>query len=221
MRARRGGFTLLEVMVSLAILALALSSLLASNARNVVLTHRAKSMTIAVQLLRSKWIDLVDEVAGSGFPEADDVRTGTFEDEGHPAFRYTFKITKVELPVNAEQLAAAAEGKEQDKPESLGGLDLSAAGLSGAGAMIAQSFELFRSGLEQSIRHVHMEVAWDEGTLVQKVDAQAYLTAPGKLDAVLPTFGGGAAPSGGAGGGSGGTGGGSRGAAGSGTRNTR
>ncbi len=203
-RRARAAFTLLEVMVAMAILAMALTGILSANARNVVLTERAKMTTIAVQLLRMRFVELEDEIAESGFPEADEERAGTFEDAGHPELRWALKVTKIELPVNQQKIQEASQPKSGggagSGSGSLGGLDLQAGPLAGAGSMITQSFEMFRGGLEASIRHVRIEVAWNESpTRVQKVDAQMYLTAPGKLDAMLPTLGGGAAQGGAAG----------------------
>ena len=224
MRGARG-FTLLEVMVAMAILAMALTGILSANARNVVLTERAKMTTIAVQLLRMRFVELEDEIAESGFPEADEERAGTFDDAGHPELRWAVKVTKVELPVNQQQIQEAAQAKSGggagSGSGSLGGLDLQSGPLAGAGAMITQSFEMFRGGLEASIRHVRIEVAWNESpTREQKVDAQMYLTAPGKLDAMLPTFAGG--PQGGAAGAAGAGAAGARGGAGaSGSRGGR
>ena len=211
---RRAAFTLLEVMVAMAILAMALTGILSANARNVVLTERAKMTSIAVQLLRMRFVELEDEVAESGFPDFDEERAGTFEEAGQPNMRWSLKLTKVELPVSQQSLQESAKGKSGGGAGagagSLGGLDLQSGPLAGAGAMITQSFEMFRGGLEASIRHARIEVAWNESpTRVQKVDAQMYLTSPGKLDALLPTFAGGqggaaGAPGGGAAGSRGG-----------------
>jgi general secretion pathway protein I len=88
---RRGGFTLLEVVVAMAILGLALLAIFDLNAGAVASHAYVKRITVATQLARSKMTDLEQELYDKGF-ELDDVeRSGDFAAEGWNA--YTWKAS--------------------------------------------------------------------------------------------------------------------------------
>jgi general secretion pathway protein I len=76
-RAARG-FTLLEVMVALAVIATAFTALLGLHVRNLRLAAREQAYTQALLLARS----LITEVELGGFPEVS-INEGDFE-ESHP-----------------------------------------------------------------------------------------------------------------------------------------
>jgi len=70
------GFTLLEIMVALAVLSISLVVLLGLRNRDIALSERARRITEATLLGRQK----MTEVSISGFPAFGETR-GTFEDE--------------------------------------------------------------------------------------------------------------------------------------------
>ena len=61
---RRRGFTLLEVMIAMAILAGALTWLVVGVSRNIKAENHAKLMTTANFLAREKMVDLEDDQIG-------------------------------------------------------------------------------------------------------------------------------------------------------------
>src|SRR5262245_892158 len=104
-RARQlaSGFTLLEVMIAVAILAMTLIVLLQIVTNNVRATNHAKLTTAATFLARGKMIDLEDQILEKGFSTTDEMEEGTFKDQGYPGFRWDSAIERVELPVDAAQ----------------------------------------------------------------------------------------------------------------------
>ena len=71
-RLARGGFTLLEVMVSLAILAVALVAISNLNGGAVAMHAYGRRATEATLLLRGKMLDLEDDLQKKGFSDFDD-----------------------------------------------------------------------------------------------------------------------------------------------------
>jgi general secretion pathway protein I len=89
---KRHGFTLLEVVVAMAILGVALLAIFDLNAGAVASHAYVKRLTIATQLARSKMTDLEQELYDKGF-ELDDVeRKGDFAAEGWTGFTWKASI---------------------------------------------------------------------------------------------------------------------------------
>jgi general secretion pathway protein I len=209
MRRRLGGFTLLEVMISLAILGGALVALLRLSTSDIRASHRAKLLTIATGLARAKMLDLEEELLRNGFQDTNEEADGDFSEEGQPRFTFTAIVEKVELPDVAE-LAAGLEGDDKggatpppspldDKnQESLLGLaGGSTAGALGAG-MVQLYFPLVRPVLENAIRKVTLEVRWKAGGEEDALKVVAFFTDTKAIDQAAQMMraagGGGAAP---------------------------
>jgi len=88
----RSGFTLLEVVVALAILGLALMAIYDLNAGAVAMHAYSKKLTVASLLARSKMTDLEQELYDKGFSADDEEKSGDFTDEGWSGFKWRAKI---------------------------------------------------------------------------------------------------------------------------------
>jgi general secretion pathway protein I len=192
---RLGGFTLLEVMISLAILGAALVVLLRLSTSDIRASHRAKLLTIATGLARAKMLDLEEELLRTGFQETAEEMEGDFSEEGQPRFTFAALVEKVELP-DAAELAAGMEG-EDEKPagstpppspldeknqENLLGLaGGSSSGALGAG-MVQLYFPLVRPVLENAIRKVSLEVRWKIGGEQDSLKVIAFFTDTKAID---------------------------------------
>ena len=97
-RAPRG-FTLLEVMIALALLGLGLTVLVKSAANSIFNTQQAHMMGVATDLARAKMYDLEEKLLKDGFSDTTQEETDQpFSDEGWPLIKYSYKIEVVELP---------------------------------------------------------------------------------------------------------------------------
>ena len=94
--AARGapGFTLLEVMIALAILSVSLVALAGINSGAMNMHAYAKRLTVATMLARGKMADLEQKLQSEGLPTDDDVEQGTFEEEGYKEFRWEAQIIR-------------------------------------------------------------------------------------------------------------------------------
>src|SRR5262245_2320514 len=94
----RRGFTLLEVMLALAVLGVGLIALLGITSRDVRASYRAKQLTIATGLARSKMYDIEEELLRTGFQDTAEHMEGDFADDAQPKFKWSAEIEKVYLP---------------------------------------------------------------------------------------------------------------------------
>jgi general secretion pathway protein I len=179
---RARGFTLLEVMVALAILASTLVVLLQIVTNNVRATNHAKQTTVATLLARGKMIDIEDGIFENGFSLDTETASGTFRDQGYPDFRWESTIERIELPSDLKQLAqdkSTETSQSKDPMQALTGM---------MGGLMGSFMEPIRLGLEESVRRVTVKIIWNElGRRNLTVDVVSYLTDPAKLDAALNT----------------------------------
>jgi len=174
------GFTLLEVMVALAILATTLVVLLQIITNNVRATNHAKMTTAATLLARSKMTDIEDSVLENGFSTDNESDKGTFRDQNFHSFRWESTIERIELPTDLKQAAqdqATDDSKSKDPMQALTGM---------MGGLMSGFMDPIRIGLEESVRRVTVKVFWDEvGRRDLNFEVVEFLTDPAKLDASL------------------------------------
>jgi prepilin-type N-terminal cleavage/methylation domain-containing protein len=194
-RSPRSGFTLLEVMVAISILAGGLAVVLEINTRNAKASTHAKMMTAATFLARAQMSRLEDDLDQNGFPEQEDRRAGSFADDGFPTYRWEAHIEKIELPSNfgdAAQKAATekqAAAAAQQAATSMGGYNPTSLAAGGAASVILSQFELIRTAIEQSIRKVTLRVVWPEGKRDKSIEIATFFTDPAQVDFALPGLG--------------------------------
>jgi general secretion pathway protein I len=134
MRSKRAssssGFTLLEVLVALAILGLGLVVILSSQAGLFSSASRGENLTVASNLLRCKMSEIELTLEQKGFSLTDENDEGDCcEDEGE-GFACSWKIERVELP----PLPEAAMDADGGAPGPAGSAGLSGPGGLGFGA---------------------------------------------------------------------------------------
>ena len=110
-------FTLLEVMIALALLGFALVVLMRSTANNISSSESAHMMGIATDLARGKMYEIEEVLLHDGFSDTDQSQLDPkpFDDLGWPNIKYSYKVEVVEMPTwdNMQALAsghAAAMG---------------------------------------------------------------------------------------------------------------
>lgn len=209
---RQRGFTLLEIMISLAILGGALVTLLSLSSSDVRASHKAKLLTIAVGLARSKMLDMEEELLRTGFQDTAEDFDGDFDAEGQPKFTWKALVEKVALPEAAkleegskESKPAPAPGEKENDDQLLGLAGGSTSGALGAG-MVQMYFPLIRPVLEAAIRKITVEVHWKIGKDEESLKVVSFFTDSKAIDQAMRQSGLGAITAGG-GSGTGGTGG--------------
>ena len=125
MRSRQG-FTLLEVMIAVVILAVGLASLFTSEAGAVRIAQRARTTTVATLLARCKMAEVEERVAKEGWPgEQIDGRDECCEEGEHEGYTCEWKVERIKLPDREEDEEDEEDGEkkqEGDKGKPQGGM---------------------------------------------------------------------------------------------------
>lgn len=165
-RAVQAGFTLIEVMVAMVILALSLTVLLQGNVASMAAVERIDGMTNATLLGRLKMQEIERELLKKGFKADTEETDGDFEDLGHGDIKWKAKVdpVKVQLDKLTEMATSfgggaggAGDAKEKMPQGSqlVGGDPL---------AMLQPLLTPIAQGISQNLRLVQLEVSWPEGT---------------------------------------------------------
>ncbi len=204
--AKMRGFSLLEVMVAVAILGLLLSVILSAQGGLAASNRAAANMGMAADLGRCKMTEIEEKMLRDGYPEIDAIDTDVSccLDADREGYTCSTRIEKVELPQPPQNslddgggLLSSAGGGDGgalsllQNPAGTGELNLeagvaslqgqvSAAG--GASGMLTMVMGLVYPSLkplmEASIRRVTVVVKWKEGPKEKTLELAQFLTNP-------------------------------------------
>ena len=194
MAMRNRGFTLLEVMVAVAVLAITLTAILTSEAGAIRTAGRAQKMGFATLLARCKMGEIEELVDDEGLPAISKVGSDECcEDAEIDGFRCEWEINTIELP---ESMFAPEDEEgfdDEDEADSMavpiGGVDpaemLGGGMFGGMGAMAVEiGMPLLKQSLEQQVRSAVVKVFWKEGSAERSIEVVQYLVAN---EGVAPT----------------------------------
>ena len=152
------GFTLLEVVIAVMLLALSLTALLQVQTRNISHTAQARDMTVAVSLARAKMVDIEQRLFHEGFVAGDLKEEGDFSDEGHPQVTFRYQVSEVDLDLDklGRAVGQVAQKRGADGAQSEGEFESIFGLVSTIAGPLVQT-------IAQSLRVVDLEVAWPSG----------------------------------------------------------
>lgn len=165
LRLRPRGFSLLEVMVAIAILGLVLTVILSAQGGLAASNRSSANMGQAVALGRCKMTELEEKLLKFGYPEIDaiDQAIDCCEDDKSEVFKCDTRVEKVELPnfqsgnslgdggalVGAASGTPSPFGQLANNPAGGAGLNLNVdGGLAGMGSQLTQQFGAGGAGAE-------------------------------------------------------------------------
>ncbi|MCB9715247.1 MAG: prepilin-type N-terminal cleavage/methylation domain-containing protein [Myxococcales bacterium] len=194
------GFTLLEVLVAVAILSLSLTSLLGSQMQAMRATDRARQLSAIAFLAEAQLIEIEWELKRDGWGVDDQTFDGDFSEQGWPDVHYACVVDLIEMP-DYNQLVEAKDASETDGDDDY----IQDAGDQAFGAL-GMVWPVVKEAIEQSIRKSSCTVRWNiaqrKGKGNKKLDdpvcdedeldcltIMTFWTDPAKLDQ-LPSLGG-------------------------------
>jgi general secretion pathway protein I len=193
MSARRG-FTLLEVMISLAILAVSLVAISDLNGGAVAMHAYSRRATEATLLLRGKMLDVEEDLMKKGFSDFNDEKHGDFADENSPDYAWSAEILKPDVQLDPAQLltllgVGTQKGGQSGATSGIAGAAsalVSSVGAQGAlqglqgggaaamlsgplGGILTSQATTFIETLKKSVREIRLTVSWQDGKQRQEV----------------------------------------------------
>lgn len=179
-------FSLLEVMVALAILSVGLVTLLQVQSRSAELAIQARELTVATMLARGKLYDCQTDLAKKGFSIGDYDEEGNFDDEGYPTFYWECHAYKPEMPTGeigdtSGAAAAFGMGGAADAADSSGaGNPADEMGMSFLGPVLSQMSTV----IGDSIRELVIVVRWGSGDEQQEMTVTTHVIEKGPVNQV-------------------------------------
>lgn len=196
---KRRGFSLLEVLVALAILSLAITALSGITANSFETSNYANHLTVATLLARSKMIDVEEELRKDGFGDDEKTFDGDFSDEGYPSFKWEAVCRPIEVDIGQlvgnlfggdvdsdnlsdqvqDYIGAFTGGGDAELSDKVSGSDF--ASMLGGGHLEG-IFKQIGETLGNSIREIELVITWPDGkTYVESVKFVQYVTTSGRL----------------------------------------
>ncbi|MEM1347066.1 MAG: type II secretion system protein [Myxococcota bacterium] len=161
---KRAGFTLLEVLVALAVMATAMTVLVGTMANSNQQAVFANEVTTASMLAKSKMIDIEYQMLREGFTNTNRRLSGSFREEGYPNMRWEATIEPVEIPPEVrDDLLAKINAQLFGGVEGDGALQGNAAFSSMLPMLIGQLPEMINR-IGQKVRRVELIVSFPYGT---------------------------------------------------------
>ncbi|MBA2664198.1 MAG: prepilin-type N-terminal cleavage/methylation domain-containing protein [Bradymonadaceae bacterium] len=163
---RRGarGYSLIEVMIALTVLASALTILMGTMANSGQQAVFSNQLTQASLLARSKMTDIEYQIMEDGFATAERKLNGTFRDEGYPNMRWEALIEPVEIPDDSKEAFLG-----QLNAQLFGGTDAQGGAMQGNAAfssmlpmLIGQLPDMINQ-IGEKVRRVTLTVTFDFG----------------------------------------------------------
>ena len=188
-RLRRLGFTLLEVLVAVAILGLSLSSIFSSEAGAIKVANRARRTSYATVLARCKLGEIEEKVMKEGLPAISAADTDECcEDAEIEGFTCEWSIERIVLPDQVEEEGGVLEDDE-GAPDPLAGVTAeslmeSGGGMGGLSEMaMSMAYPVLKTTIEEQVRRVTVSVHWQEGSRDHSFEVVQFLVADAAMAA--------------------------------------
>lgn len=199
--SQKKGFTLVEVVVAVAILGAALVSIFAAQGGAIQAGARARRITTASLLARCKMGEIEENVLRDGLPAVSDRGSdGCCEDGEVEGFTCDWSVDRIVLPDSTQLAGEDGEGGQGGILDGLAGAAGGAADSSGgtpgismeavlagaanvnSGDMISQMamqyvFPILKPQLEEQIRRATVTIRWREGSREESFDIVQFLVA--------------------------------------------
>jgi type II secretion system protein I len=164
----KDGFTLLEVIIAMAIMVVAFGSILAVEQGSINASSRAKQMNIVAMLAKNQMIETEFKIQGKTFEEVKKEEEGNFKPP-YEDYHWKAKVKELKFPnIGAVGGANKAEGDNRDSRGDAGG---DGQDNSQASEMLGKLVSNF---LSKAIREVSVTISWKRGSGEQTFTLSTY-----------------------------------------------
>ena len=188
----RDGFTLVETLVALAILAFSLATLMGTQAVTAQKLAMANQMTTAAMLVRHQMLIIEDELRDEGFSETIDTDCGDFDEDAYEDYEWCVQIEPVEITDDAEDqfvanIHAELFGEGAGGEGSLSG----SAAVSRFLPMIIGQVPRFINQVGERTRKITLRILWESPLGPQELTVTQFfvldeLNTTGGLESAVP-----------------------------------
>lgn len=154
------GFTILEVLIAMAILAIATTSLLGTQSRSVVQNDHGRQLTTAAMLAHDQMIHLQNRLHKDGFKEDRERDQGDFRGREYRDFRWEAIIDPIDM--RPEDLSAQLQGQLLGTDEDEGSLSGSTAINAQLPTMLGMVTMMIQNITDKRIRRITLAVRWKD-----------------------------------------------------------
>lgn len=151
----QAGFTLVEVMIALTLMALAFGTILTIQGQATKATERAQQAQTVAMLARNLMIDTELLMEGKAFNEVKEEESGAFE-APYQDYRWKREVKQIEFP----SLNIAGGGGSQGSSGGKSGDGASGSGGDNTGDMVGKLVSTFFS---KAMREIKVTVTWNVG----------------------------------------------------------
>lgn len=164
----RTGFTLLEVMIAIAIVAMGMAGIIVAQNNSLDVTFRAKRMTTVANLAKNLMIQTEREIEGKVFSEIKNESSGTF-DAPFSEYQWERKIKEITFPDLMDPSMGGA-------PASGGNAADSAVGSAGdaQNENVTRVVKIATEYLSKATREITITVKWKDRGQDQKFSVSQY-----------------------------------------------
>ncbi len=159
----QSGFTLLEVIIALAILIVTLGSIIAVESNSINATIRARQMNTVAMLARNKMIELEYEIQDKTFDEVKKETKGEFP-EPFKDYSWSWTIKEIKFP----SFGGAMGGG--NKNDSGGG----GSATEGATDVVQMIMKLVTNFLSKAVREITVTISWQRSGKEQSFAVSTY-----------------------------------------------
>ena len=174
----RSGFTLLEVMIAIGILAIGIGAILVAENNSLDVTLRAKRMSTVAMLAKNALIEAERLTEGKSFTEVTSDSEGKF-DAPYADYSWTRKIKEITFPNVLDPSQSGQAGEKTSNANA--GKDTSSTSASSAdpssGAIdqnVSRIVKLATNYLSKSSREITVTIKWKEKGEDQKFSVSQY-----------------------------------------------
>lgn len=188
----QGGFTLVETLVALAILAFSLATLMGTQAVTAQKLAMANQMTTAALLVRQQMLAIEDELRQDGASDTVDTDCGDFDEDAFEDFEWCVEIEPVEVTDDAEDqfvanIHAELFGEGAGGEGSLSG----SAAVSRFLPMIIGQVPRFINQVGERTRKITLRILWESSLGPQELTVTQFFvleepSTVGGLESTIP-----------------------------------